>query len=379
MRLKDVLALPKDVNSLPLLKSYLNQSLDYHDHMAAFLHYIDILYYVKSYEILIQESEQALQRYLKSDYDEMLDQLMNMMIDAFLELEKYQHVDKYIQLRLERLPVLKKHHVYKQMVKYKTAVNQQPVIWLQSVIEEDMPNDTFKVLSELLLNAYIKQKDFEMAFHLHQYMVSKLTSPYMIELCQIYDGLNKYNEIIHALKPMMKSNVLPEYVFYLIKAYIQSQQLQRAINLEVEYETLFEQADESIRVKYYNMMLALYEDMGNNISINVYKVHLNKIQSKQRKQQKQTQSETTPQSKQKRPVQVTLETNSKTSSIVDVEKMHDWLSYQLEKTNVVSYRDSLRLDLSNLINLYHFKRCSCIRNITMTCITLKKSVCTIKK
>ena len=57
MRLKDVLALPKDVNSLPLLKSYLNQSLDYHDHMAAFLHYIDILYYVKSYEILIQESE----------------------------------------------------------------------------------------------------------------------------------------------------------------------------------------------------------------------------------------------------------------------------------------------------------------------------------
>ena len=355
MRLKDVLALPKDVNSLPLLKSYLNQSLDYHDHMAAFLHYIDILYYVKSFEILIQESEQTLQRYLKNDYDEMLDHLMSLMIDAFIELEKYQHVHKYIQLRLERLPVLKKHEVYIQMIAYKTAVNQQPDIWLQSVIDEDMPKDTYKVLAETLLGSYIKQKDFENALKLHQDMVSKLTTPYIIEFCQIYDGLQKYQEMIQTLKPLMDTNALPEYVYYLIKAYIKSQQLQRAINLEVEYETLFEQAEELVQVKYYKMMLALYEDMGNNISINVYKAHLNKIQSKQRKQQKQSIIEPTSHNQQKRPVQVTLETHSKTPSIVDVEKMHDWLSYQLEKTNVQSYRDSLRLDFIKFNQLVPFQ------------------------
>lgn len=353
MRLKDVLALPKDVNSLPLLKNYLNQPLDYHDHMAAFLHYINILFDVNSYDVLTQEAKKVLQRYLNKEYDDSLDQLMSHLIDTYLELEQLSDAHTYIQERLKRLPVLKKHEVYKQMLIYKQKMRQEPMSWLVSIIDEDMPNHSFQILSETLLHLQIDNQLFDEALVLHEKMSEKLSNAYVLEHCQILDGLNRYDALIDLLKPILDDYISPELVFYLIKAYIKTNQNQRAINLEVEHETLLEQASESIRLSYYQMMLKLYESIDNSLSVKVYKAQINKLLSKSKKQKQHT----TIQSKKenKRSVHVTLESPRRAGHIEDIEKLHDWYTYLLDKTAVDSKRDELRLDLIKLNQLTPFQ------------------------
>jgi EAL domain-containing protein (putative c-di-GMP-specific phosphodiesterase class I)/GGDEF domain-containing protein len=373
MRLKDVLALPKDVHSLSLLKSYLNQPLEYHDYMAAFLHYIDILYYIKSYDILIQETNRSLQRYLKPTYEEMTDAILKYVIDAYLELEQYQEVYQYIQMRQERLPVLKKHVMYTQVLMYKRALNQDVKTWIESIINEDMPKETYQLLSEALLQLYLEQKLFEDAKNLHQKMVDKTFKPYVLERCQINVGLKAYDDTIDMLKEHIQKHPEPIYIYYLIDAYIQTNHIQKAINLEVEYEYIMEQADIDVQLKYYQLMLQVYESLGNNISINVYKANLNRLQAKQKRDQKKASLNNEPTVSTQQPVvQVTLESQKKQGVHENIEKIHDWFSFQTHKTYVQSYRDTLRADcikLNDMIDfhtmvmyqkhdytLYHFKK-----------------------
>lgn len=352
MRLKDVLALPKDVNSLQLLQTFLNQPLDYADHMAAFLHYIDILHDVKSYDLLLSESEQLIQRYKHQSYDDAIDRVLEVIIHVYLELNQPKDAKMYLDMREDKLPVLSKHRVYLQLLTYKKMMQAPVLEWLESIIYEDLPKETFIRLAEALLDAYIQAHMFDEALVVFELTDQVFPEAFIIKKCEVYEGLKQFQNIIDLIKPIVDKSPKPEYLFYLMKAYINTNQNQRAINLEVEYESVFEQTSHDFKFKFYTFMMDFYKRIDNSISVKLYQAHLNRLQAKSKKQPlTKPESKPTLESKQ---VQVTLTKEVKKASLESIEKLHTWFEKQLFSQEALQQRDNYRTQFILLNQLIPF-------------------------
>jgi EAL domain-containing protein (putative c-di-GMP-specific phosphodiesterase class I) len=284
MRLKDVLALPKSSDSIELLKTFLNQPLSYHDYMAAFLHYMSILFQIKAYDILIQESISVVKKYDTTQYDVSMDEVLHILINTLLEREAFDQVYLYIEKRKNKLPYQDKYKVFLQEYTYLTKLNKPTELFLKEIMELPMTDALSQFFISKIIEGLIDRKEFlEAQTQLNAF--NHILKDDMISLkLPILLGLKSYSEILEILKPLMH-HMTHEYLYYLLNAYIGLNSLQKAINLEVDNEALLE-LESPYQLLLYQTLLDMYKSMNNMMSIKIYEEKINKFKSLHKKKNK---------------------------------------------------------------------------------------------
>ena len=335
MTLKEVLQLPKDVNSLQLIKTYLNQPLDYHDQIAAFSHYTSILFHLFSYDVLIKEVDLFFDRYLTADYDERFDHMMGLYIDAAQALDRFQDVKKMLEQRKKRLPLLKQYLTFEQEYKYVEALNQLTSRWVLEQFQDHIPNHVQTKINAVLLNTYIQEKEYQRAYELIQSFSKEEKKASFNTYIILLDALKLYDAILMEYKEKSDQTYTHFDIFYLSKTYIALGEEQKVINLEVDHEVLMDQIH-PFKFEYYEMLLRFYEHIQNALSVKIYQQKLKALKTQEKTSKIETQAND-------QKVNIELVNQPKTQSIKTLERIQLVMKDMFSIHHDLSYRDAIRL------------------------------------
>ena len=337
MTLKEILQLPKDVNSLQLIKTYLNQPLDYHDQIAAFSHYCGILFELYSYEVLLNEIHSFFQRFLTSEYHEIVDKIMTIYIDAAFELHRYPEAKKMIDERKSRLPLLKQYLLFNQERQYLETMNQLQSDWIQSQLQDHIPTSIQLVIKDALIQAFIKEKKFEEALTFMHTLTKEEQTHVQKSFVICFDALEQFSEVVLLYKDVQQLKLTPFDVYYLVKAYIALGEDQKVINLEVDYESLMDQPND-YKMDYFTMLLHFYERIQNALSVKIYQQKIKAIKTQEKQVNKELDKDQTKQN-----VNIELIQQPKTLTIETIERIHLVVQEIFKMHDKLSMRDDLRL------------------------------------
>lgn len=347
MTLKEILQLPKDAQSLSILKTYLNQPLDYHDHLAAFSHYIKVLYALKSFRVLMEETELFFDRFLTLDFNETMDHMMHVYIESALETEQFDKASKMIQSRKTRLPLLKHYVIFEQEYQYLKNIGSETSQWVKDQLQDHVPHTYAFIMKRALIDIYIKEHHEEQALEVIHHLEEEYHQHIFHIHIQLLDTLKKYNEIIELYKTKYRQDYIQQDIYYLVKAYMHLGEEQKVINLEVDYEVLMD-AEHPYKMQYYELLLSFYERIQNALSIKIYQQKLKALKSQEKVVK-------LPPIKQEQKVQVELVQPAKNQSVQIIERMHKVIASFLNLHNNLSFRDELRLKLSLLNEVCSFE------------------------
>lgn len=347
MKLKEILQLPKDAQSLSLIKTYLNQPLDYHDHLAAFSHYVKVLYALKSFLVLMEETEQFFERFLTVDFNETMDHVMDIYIDCALETEQFEKAYKMIQSRKTRLPLLKHYVIFEQEYQYLKYLGQVTSHWVNDQIQSHVPHPIALTMKKALIETHINENDHEKALDVIHLLEDDQRHQLFHTHIQVLDILKKYSDIVELYKTKYQHDYTQQDIYYLVKSYMHLGEEQKVINLEVDYELLMD-AEHPFKIQYYELLLSFYERIQNALSIKIYQQKLKALKSKE----KVINQEPT---KQEQKVQVSLVQPAKNQSVQTIERMHKVIASFLSLHRDLSFRDELRLKLSLLNDVCAFE------------------------
>jgi GGDEF domain-containing protein len=346
MTLKEVLQLPKDVHSLQLIKTYLNQPLDYHDQIAAFSHYTSILFHLFSYDVLIKEVAIFLDRYLTSDYDERIDSIMAIYIDSAQALQRYQDVKKMIEERKKRLPLLKQYLTFEQEYKYLEILNQLSSTWVLDQLQDHIPQYIQIKMKTALLETYITEGQYQLALEHIQTFTKEEKKASFETYILILDALQLLETILLEYKERNDQTYTHFDVYYLVKTYIALGEDQKVINLEVDHEAFMDQVH-PYKMKYYDLLLHFYERIQNALSVKIYQQKLKTLKNQEKISKVETQSKD-------QKVNIELISQPKTKSIQTLERVQQVMKDLFSMHHDLSYRDDLRLKSILLNRLSHF-------------------------
>lgn len=335
MTLKEVLQLPKDVHSLALIKTYLNQPLDYHDQFAAFSHYISILYALFSYDVLLEEISQFFERYLTDDYQEAIDLLMVKYIDSALVLQRFNDVKKMLNERKKRLPQLKQFLAFEQECSYLLSLNQLNSEWVLLQLQEHIPSHIQFKIKQALLDVYLIEKKFNLGLELIQTFSKDEKKVVFQTNIIMLDALEIYDHILLEYKNKDDETYNHFDIYYLTKTYIALGEEQKVINLEVDHELMMDEA-QAYKIDYYEMLLHFYQNIQNALSVKIYQQKLKSLKN----QEKTIKSEPL---KKEQKVSIELVHQPKTQSIQTLERIHQVMQELFSMHNDLAFRDALRL------------------------------------
>ncbi|MGB1097378.1 MAG: hypothetical protein ACPG2Y_02130, partial [Acholeplasmataceae bacterium] len=310
---KEILQLPKDAKSLSIIKTYLNQPLDYHDHLAAFSHYIKVLYALRSFRVLMEETEHFFDRFLTQEFNDTIDHMMHLYIDSALETEQFDKAFKMIQSRKIRLPLLKHYVIFEQEYQYLKNISSESSQWVKDQIQGHVPHAYAFIMKQALIEIYIKEHHEEQALDIIHHLEEDQHQQVFHIHIQLLDTMKKYNEIIELYKTKYRLDYIQQDIYYLVKAYMHLGEEQKVINLEVDYEVLMDE-EHPYKMQYYELLLSFYERIQNALSIKIYQQKLKALKS-QKKVVKQAPI------KQEQKVQVELVQPAKNQSVQIIERM----------------------------------------------------------
>ena len=340
MTLKEVLQLPKDVNSLQLIKTYLNQPLDYHNQIAAFSHYTSTLFHLFSYDVLIKEVDIFLNRYLTSEYDERIDGIMSIYIDSAQALQRYQDVKKMIEERKKRLPLLKQYLTFEQEYKYLEVLNQLSSTWVLEQLQDHIPRHIQVKIKKALLETYIIEEQYQQALELIQTFSKEEKKASFETYILILDALQLHETLLLEYKERNDLIYTHFDVYYLVKTYIALGEDQKVINLEVDHEAFMDQMH-PYKLNYYDMLLHFYERIQNALSVKIYQQKLKAVKN----QEKTSKVETAPKDQK---INIELISQPKTQSIQTLERIQHVMKDLFSMHQDLSDRDTIRLKLTLL-------------------------------
>jgi GGDEF domain-containing protein len=124
-------------------------------------------------------------------------------------------------------------------------------------------------------------------------------------------------------------------VYYLTKVYIALGEEQKVINLEVDHESMMDEAH-AFKLSYYEMLLHFYEHIQNALSVKIYQQKLKTLKN----QDKSPKSEPI---KKEQKVSIELVHQPKTQSIQTLERIHQVMQDLFSMHTDLSFRDVIRL------------------------------------
>lgn len=351
MKLKDIFSLPKNSDSLKIIKDFLGQNLNYKDNIEVFLLYSKILLDNYAYDVLIKESKELLKRYENYDYDLFLDEVYENIVEAEIKKENFNEAQIHLNYRKKNLPILKRYRHYYQSLILKIKLQQPYEEWLEKCLIEDMPIEIFEKLSIILLEKYINDSNYTSALEIYKKLEIYSPEKHEIFAYKIYDGLKDYNTLIQRIEKLKSISNNYDAIFYLAKSYIKMQNFQKAINVEVENESFISECNKASRLKFYKLMIDMYTILKNNLSINMYEKLIKKLDVKDIKVEEKKQKKL----EEKKPnKEIILESSKKNASILTIEKIIRMFEGHSDiKSN--SFREELRLLCKSINYISKFK------------------------
>ena len=279
MRLNDVLKLPKQPHSLSIIKDFLNQSLSHLDYQAAYNYYFEIANELSLFDIVYEEAKDVLNE-IKTQTETLYhEKILKHMIDATIQLNHLNEAKKYIEERKEVLPVIKQYLGLLDDVKLKKALNEPYLEDLLKIMNDMIPDDVKIYCLEEIFLIYQKDHQYQMALNTlydlynydlkSKYFINELTL--LIELNQLEEAKNKAFDI-HKKQPQDL-----EIVLKLLEIYIKLEDFHKASILEAEYESFIDEQSDAYRVKAYELIIFLYKQLDNKLSLDLYQTKLKKI------------------------------------------------------------------------------------------------------
>ncbi len=291
MRLSDVVNLPIEPASLEQIKGYLDQTRTHTEYQAAYARYFDIALELDLFQLVFDEGELVLKDIIHQSQTAYQEQILGSMITAGLALEKHDQVKALIEMRQQTLPVLKSYLATLDLIRYKKSLNLPVLEDLMKVLDDQIPESIrIDCLSEMAA-LYQADHQYDMALNcIHELHQFDLEEVFLKEELHLLDLLKRYKDVKKiALETLRKKTFVSYAVNALLSVYLKEEDFQKAQNLDADYEVLMEQADEADRKRFYQLMIDLYEKLGNKLSLELYQKKLKSlVKAVDRKQKNKT-------------------------------------------------------------------------------------------
>ena len=272
MRLSDVLHLPKEAHSLSIIKDFLAQPLSHQEHQAAISHYFDIALALKAYQLVYDEGMAMIKDIKLQEETPYQEIIIKHMIDASLHLKHYDDAQNLIELRREKLPIIKQYEAQIDQVHLKKARHQPYIDDLFMVMSDTIPDEIKIYCLGEIYDVYYQEKSFDKALEtLYQLYTFDLNHLYEEDEYELLTYLKRYEEVIAKASMVVKQgNVKPKIILALLESYIQVKDYHKAITLEADYEAFIDSQNDDIKLKAYDILIDLYTKENNKLSLEIY-------------------------------------------------------------------------------------------------------------
>jgi EAL domain-containing protein (putative c-di-GMP-specific phosphodiesterase class I)/GGDEF domain-containing protein len=279
LRLSDVLKLPKQPHSLSIIKDFLEQPLGHTDYQAAFSYYFEICLALEEYEVVFDEGMHVLKEIELQTETPYGEKIIKSLIDASYHLQKYDEMKWLIDLRKEKLPMLKQYLGFMDDVLYKKALQLPYLDDILRILNDVIPVDVKIYCHKELFVVYRDDHQYEMAlnqiYDLYNYDLGKA---YLVDELNLLVQLERYDEVIQkALKELRENHDHVNVLKPLFEAYLAKEDYHKASTLEAEYELLIDDAEDILKKSLCELIIKLYQKMDNKPSVDLYTKKLKAI------------------------------------------------------------------------------------------------------
>jgi EAL domain-containing protein (putative c-di-GMP-specific phosphodiesterase class I)/GGDEF domain-containing protein len=279
MRLADVLKLPKQPHSLSIIKDFLEQSLSHHDYQAAFSHYFEIALSLEAYDMVASEGIRVIKDIQEQTDTPHTEKIIKSVIHACLKIGKLEEAKTFIELRKEKLPMLKQYLGILDDIEYKKAIGLPYLEDLQKVLSDVIPDSTKVYCHQELFKLYDLNKDYDLAlqsiYELYNYDLKNDYFNHELRLLLLLGRVDDAQKKAYQEVREKKGNIYA--VLVLLECYIRKGDLYKASNLEAEYEEDIDKQEDSFRKTAYEKIIDLYKAMDNKLSLDLYQKKLKSI------------------------------------------------------------------------------------------------------
>lgn len=272
MRLSDVLKLPKEAHSLSIIKDYLEQSLGQNDYQAAFNYYFKIAIHLNLFDLVFEEAKQLVHEISFQNDSPYYEEILGSLVAASIHLEKYDEAKTYIAKRKQALPVLKSYLGILDEIAYKKVLNLSYKDDLLHLLKDVVPSEVKIFALAEIYQIYLNEKHYEMALNsLYELYHFDLQSSYFDQELQLLLLLKKDEEAKEkALERLRLDPHHAQSVLTLLTVYYNEQNFHKATTLEAQYEDVIDQQDEAFKKDAYELIVRIYQAIGNRFSEDVY-------------------------------------------------------------------------------------------------------------
>lgn len=275
-------------DSLNALHEYLSYSQSHQLYQMAFLKYLEIAFELKMYSTVIQLGQKRLNdiKHLEqTQYDE---KIIKIVIDAALEIEAFDVARYYIDLRKKYLTILQGYLSLFDEVLYAKKLNLPYIQFLLQLEKENVEDNQQKVdILDQILTFHFQNNNYEAALnYIEKLKAFDLEYQYKGIEYILYLNMENYEQIKeNVLKDINRQEINYLHVGYLIKAYTKLGELNKATDLEAQYENEFDKLALNEKKIIFEMIIDLYETLQHKASLDVYKKKYLKIKREIQKQE----------------------------------------------------------------------------------------------
>ncbi len=280
MRLSDVLKLPKQPHSLSIIKDFLEQPLSHTDYQAAFSYYFEIGIELELYDLVFEEGEKIIKELSVQTETSYFEKILKHMIQAAIKLEKFEQAKIYIEMRRQKLPIMKQYLAVLDDIDYKRALGLPYLEDLMKVLKDVIPDSVKIFCHEEMYLLYKEDHQYEMALNsLYELYKFDLETTYFDWELYLLNRLERSDEVItKALRAIRLNPNQPGVILSLLEAYIAKKDFHKASTLETENEELIDNQDDIYKKKAYELIIKLYQELDNKPSLDFYQKKLKSIQ-----------------------------------------------------------------------------------------------------
>jgi len=276
LRLSDVLKLPKQPHSLSIIKDFLEQSLSHSDYQAAFSHYFDIAIELKLYDMLYDDGKKVIKELENQVDTPYFEKILKNLIDAAIHLGHIDEAKKYIEMRKEKLSMLKQYLGILDDIKYKKALGLPYLDDVLRVLKDVIPDQTKIYCYEELFHLYNKDHQYEMALNsLYELYKFDLDAKYIHQELNLLLHLKRFDEAIQKAQAHLKNHPTDvDAMLIQIESFMSLTNYHKASTLETEYEAEIDLADDHLKKRAYELIIKLYQTLDNKPSLDYYQKKL---------------------------------------------------------------------------------------------------------
>ncbi len=353
--MKDMINLEPNLQTLEKIEIALSQAVPLSEYQTLMIKKLEVLYQLQRYAEAIEEitpylKQKEFQQPLAND-----EMLYHVTFKHALKLKLEDLCHEMIQKRKERLPIDRRYLAIEDEITYLTTKNE-PIehLLLELLSTLISQNDKRKYL-EQLMELYATQNDYQKVVLIYEKNEASdfnkgLYGRFLEALVQIGETTKAQALSLKYIDhPMVKKDAY----YVLMTCYINQNDQHKLMILETEHEDFIEKQEEKFQLKIYENLLSFYQKISNKPSINLYDSKIKRIKRNLKKEEKQTNLDSTDDSESNettiyQPTTNYIKPKKENQYVFQFEALHDMIlfSHQINEQKIL--REYLRTFFSKL-------------------------------